>query len=255
MARIAYIILLFLLCCNSHGAYQAFTKQSKQPGIWGLLSNEDRIEAYFFHERNEALIVLDEGNTKPLYGSLEIAMRKESCIAGVNGGYFSADEQRTPLGLVRHNHKTIHTLSTGAFTVAGIVYDTGNKILIERSHKLSTAVQHIKEAVQGGPFLIEKGSVISGLDNTKSAKRTFIATDGRGRWCLATTSPLTLKKLAIWLNKPGTLGKFKVHTALNLDGGTSTALWVAHPHIYKTPFKAVRNYVGIVPRANTASTK
>ncbi len=248
MARIVYILFLFLLCSSVHAAYQAFTRHNKQPGLWGLLSHEERIEAYFFHDYEEAIIILDEGNHSPKYGSLEHAMKKKACKAGINGGYFAADEQRTPLGLVRHNHQTSHRLSTGAFTVAGVVYDTGSGIKLERSHKLSTEIPHMKEAIQGGPFLIEKGKLIPGLDNTKSAKRTFIATDGQGRWCIAITSPLTLKKLAVWLSKPAALGKFKVDTALNMDGGTSTALWLARPHIYKPPFKEVRNYIGVIPR-------
>lgn len=248
MVRLITLFILVALCSTSHAAYQAFTRQSKQPGIWGLLSHEDRIEAFFFDEAKKSIVILDEGAGKPIYGTLENAMLQNGCIAGVNGGYFSADTQKTPLGLVRHRGKTHHSISRGAFTVAGILYDTGQTIKLERTSKLTTALNKIQEAIQGGPFLIEKGSITPGLDNVKSARRTFVATDGKGNWCIATTTSMTLKKLAIWLSKPGTLGKFQIQTALNLDGGTSSAIWVKSPHLYRAPFKEVRNYIGISPR-------
>ena len=248
MARFLFIILFCMLSISSHAAYQAFTRLSKQPGIWGLLSHEDRIDAYFFQASTHALMVLDEGDGVPRYGSLEAAMKKNACEAGINGGYFSADKQRTPLGLLKHRGTCKHHLSKGAFTVAGVLYDTGRDIKLERSSRLSLSTTQMKEAIQGGPFLVDKGSAVAGLDAKKHARRTFVATDGRGTWCIAITSPLTLRQLATWLAKPGTMGKFKVETALNLDGGTSTAIWINTPRIYKVPFKDVRNYVGISRR-------
>lgn len=256
MARFLIIFLFCILSSTSHAAYQAFTRLHKQPGIWGLLSHEDRIDAYFFKARTHALMVLDEGDGIPRYGSLEAAMRQNACEAGVNGGYFSADKQRTPLGLLKHRGTCRHHLSKGAFTVAGVLYDTGQDIKLERSAMLSLPTQRMKEAIQGGPFLVDNGAAVGGLDAKKHARRTFVATDGNGTWCIAITSPLTLRQLAAWISKPGTLGKFKVKTALNLDGGTSTAIWIANPRVYKAPFKDVRNYVGITPRnrANASST-
>lgn len=245
-------ILLIIVCCvvsyTSDAAYHAFSRPSKQAGLWGLLSHEERIDAFFFKGSTHSIIIADEGDTAPRYGSLDVAMKQNHCEAGVNGGYFAADKQRTPLGLLRHGDATLHKLSTGAFTVAGVLYDTGRDIKLERSTQLTTPINEMHEAIQGGPFLIERGSVVAGLDNKKLARRTFVATDGNGNWCIAVTSPLTLRNLAVLLAKNNTLGKFKVRTALNLDGGTSTAIWVATPHIYKAPFKEVRNYVGVLRR-------
>lgn len=212
------------------------------------MSQEERIHAYFFESPTHALTILDEGDKNPRYGTMEKAMQTNKCIAGVNGGYFAADTQRSPIGLLKHQGKTYHKLSRGAFTVAGVLYDTGKEIKLERSSHLTTPVDNMVEAIQGGPFLIEKGKIVPGLDNKKLARRTFVATDGMGSWCIAITSPTTLQKLAIWLSKPGTLGKLKPKSVLNLDGGTSTAIWIAQPYLYKAPFKEVRNFVGIRPR-------
>lgn len=254
MVRILLILACSVISYTSEAAYHVFSRPSKQPGLWGLLSYEEKIDAFFFKSSTHGITIADEGNHSPRYGSLEAAMKDNHCEAGINGGYFAADKQRTPIGLLRHQGTTLHKLATGAFTVAGILYDTGYELKLERSTQLSTPVKKMQEAIQGGPFLIEKGAIVNGLDNKKLARRTFIATDGKGNWCIAVTSPLTLRNLAILLSKNKTLGKFKPQTALNLDGGTSSSIWVATPRVYRAPFKEVRNYVGIIRRTTPTGT-
>ena len=61
----------------------------------------------------------------------------------------------------------------------------------------------MQAAIQGGPFLVENGSAVKGLNAQKSTYRTFIATDGGRRWCIGVSSSLTLKELAAWLAAPG----------------------------------------------------
>ncbi|QHV56667.1 hypothetical protein DMI72_11035 [Akkermansia muciniphila] len=99
----------------------------------------------------------------------------------------------------------------------------------------------------GGPFLVENGSAVKGLNAQKSTYRTFIATDGGRRWCIGVSSSLTLKELAAWLAAPGALGNFRVETALNLDGGSSSAFWCHETGISYPAFKQVRNYLGVAP--------
>ena len=236
------------LCRADHAV---FTKVSpEQGGFFSLFGEQQqRIEAHFFHEADMSLCIVDEGPGKPRYGSLEAAMKRECCVAGVNGGYFGADAERTPLGLVRHAGKAVTPLSTKGFTVAGLLYDTGRGIRLERSSRLSAPVSAMREAIQGGPFLVEQGRVVPGLEKTKKAARTFVASDGAGRWCLAITSPLTLHELACWLSEPSCMGEFRVRVALNLDGGSSSAFWDKAAGVYMPGFKAVRNYVGVRPRA------
>lgn len=230
--------------------YAVFVKPApKQGGFFPFIGEDQyRIEAHIFHESESALCIVDEGADSPRYGTLEAAMKKEKCLAGVNGGYFGADAARTPLGLVRHGGKSVTPLSTHGFTVVGVLYDTGKTIRLERSARLRVPVSAMREGIQGGPFLVEQGRAISGLEKTKKAVRTFVATDGAGRWCLAITSALTLHELASWLAEKNCMGNFRVHTALNLDGGSSSAFWDKSAGVYRAGFKAVRNYVGIKPR-------
>lgn len=246
--------LLVSTCLAEHAV---FTRQVDDAADGGgllsfLSSSTQRIEAHFFSAAEAELCVVDEGDAAPRYGSLEDAMKSHQCRAGVNGGYFGADVARTPLGLVCHGGKVVSTFSTKGFTVSGIVYDTGKSLHIERSVRLSTPISAMREAIQGGPFLVENGRVVSGLEKTKKAIRTFIATDGAGRWCVAVSSSLTLHELAVWLAEKGCMGNFRVRTALNLDGGTSSAFWDQAAGVYRPGFKAVRNYVGVRPRRLSA---
>ena len=251
-----FAVLAVCLACMCRAEHAVFTRPApKQSGLLALLgADQQRLEVHFFRAEDTALCIVDEGNGTPLYGSLEVAMRKHRCTAGVNGGYFSANAERTPLGLVRHAGFTVSPLASGGFTVVGVVYDTGKTLCIERTARLQTPVRAMQDAIQGGPFLVEQGRAIVGLEKNRSAARTFIATDGKGRWCLAVSSPLTLHELATWLAEKGCMGDFQVQTALNLDGGTSSAFWDAAAGAYLPGFKAVRNYVGVRPRQLSAAT-
>ncbi len=235
--------------------YRIFHRGGEQNGVLALLNPAARIDAWFFSASTSSLCVLDEGDGSARYGSLDAAMRAERCAAGINGGYFAADAASSPLGLLRHGGKQVAPLATGSFTVAGVLYDTGRDIRLERSRKLTTPIVHMREAVQGGPFLVEYGRKVRGLNATRKARRSFVATDGKGNWCLAMSSPLTLDELADWLAQGQGLGSFRVQTALNMDGGTSSAFWVAAPHVHKPGVKPVRNYIGIAPRFSRSGAR
>ncbi len=248
MFRFVLFALLLASAPAAQAEYRAFTRASSASGLLALFAPMERIDLWFFNTRESKLLVLDEGDGGNRYGSLKQAMQAENCVAGSNGGYFSADSVSSPIGLVRHGGKRLTPLSTTGFTVAGVLYDTGQDIRLERSNRLSTPGANIQEAIQGGPFLVENYRKISGLNASRSARRTFVATDGAGNWCIGTSSSLTLDALAHWLNTPGALGTFRVKSALNLDGGTSSSFWVRSPQVHYPGIKPVRNYIGIAPR-------
>ncbi len=233
------------LAPNARAAeHKTFTRKE------GIFSVSDRINAFFFNSKTHRLVVLDEGDLqKPQFGSLDKAMRSSPCVAGVNGGFFGADPEGSPLGILVQGGKRKSPLATGSFTVSGIIWDSGKGIFLQRSKSFeSQKGTSPREALQGGPFLIENGKAISGLNNTKTTYRTFIATDRQGNWCIAMTSPLTLAELASWLATPGSLGSFSVKAALNLDGGSSSAFWCHASGVYYPSMKSVRNYLGVAPR-------
>lgn len=246
-------VMLASVCLAEHATYSKAGGERKT-GLWALLgADEWRMDVHYFRAEDTELCIVDEGDEAPRYGSLENAMKREQCQAGVNGGYFGADAKRTPIGLVRHAGKTISPLGSKGFTVVGVVYDTGATIRMERTARLRTPVQAMREGIQGGPFLVDQGRVVTGLEKQKKAARTFIATNGEGRWCIGVTSPLTLHELASWLAEPGSMGDFRVQSALNLDGGSSCAFWDKGAKVSQPSFKAVRNYVGVRPRGLSAA--
>ena len=72
-----------ILCFSGlvHAEHRVFTRKD------GFLSMRDKLNVYFFRSDTHRLLVRDEGSVKtPRHGSLDKAMRKSPCVAGVNGG-------------------------------------------------------------------------------------------------------------------------------------------------------------------------
>src|SRR6202007_1397908 len=80
-------------------------------------------------------------------------------------------------------------------------------------------------AVQCGPFLVDEGSPVHGLDGSRLARRTFAATSSDHRAALGVCSDVPLAQLAQILATA--TPDFRISRALNLDGGSSSAFWFA----------------------------
>jgi uncharacterized protein YigE (DUF2233 family) len=103
-------------------------------------------------------------------------------------------------------------------------------------------------AIECGPFLIDGGMPVRGLDHSRRARRTFVAVTRTGAATLGVSNDLSLAELASAL---AALPDFKVWRALNFDGGSSSAFWFRRSS--GAPFsipeeKAVRDFVGIVAK-------
>ena len=108
-----------------------------------------------------------------------------------------------------------------------------------------------RAAVQCGPLLIDHAESVAGLNDSRSARRTFAAVDGKGRAILGISSSVSLAQLSQILRLTNLADRFKIVRALNLDGGSSTAFWFAGNHGPASfpEQKTVRNFVIVVPRA------
>jgi hypothetical protein len=105
-------------------------------------------------------------------------------------------------------------------------------------------------ARQCGPFLVERGNPVSGLNDTRAARRTYAAVAGGDTAAIGYSSHLTLAQIAAVLATPGIVPEMKIQRALNLDGGSSSAFWFAGE---TAPFsireqKTVRDFIAVVPR-------
>ncbi|MEQ1859862.1 MAG: phosphodiester glycosidase family protein [Chthoniobacteraceae bacterium] len=176
---------------------------------------------------------------------LASASRKRGALAAVNGGYFQPD--RTALGLRVRQGRELHPLER-ARLLSGLLTVTADRIALVRVGEFQRTAT-LREAVQAGPFLVDAGKPVAGLNATKRDARTAIITDGAGRCGLVISDPVTLAEIGAILATPGAVAGMKISRALNLDGGSSTGLWVAgEPPFYRRELRNVRDFVGIVPR-------
>jgi exopolysaccharide biosynthesis protein len=175
-------------------------------------------------------------------------MAQRGALAGVNGGYF--DPQDAPVGLLVSDGKILSPLRK-AKLLAGVLFATRDKVEITRASGFVMS-RSIRSAVQCGPLLVERSASIAGLDEARSARRTFAAVDGRGHGALGVCSAVSLAQLGRILALPNVLGEGKPVRALNLDGGSSSGFWFAgEERVISIPeFKPVRDFVAVVPRGN-----
>ena len=209
----------------------------------------DAVTLHFvsFDAARETFVVYDQGTMGR--GTLGEIMAAHHCLAGTNGGYFQPDFD--PVGLLVAEDKLVRGPSR-ARLLSGALVVTDHHIALRRSTEPLPG-KHTHQAIQSGPFLVEGGRLVPGLSNVRSARRTAVFTDGAHRWGLVSTTGLTLDELGAVLADPALLpGGLTITRALNLDGGSSTSLWVEQPGqapLYLHEFGIVRDFVGIVPRA------
>jgi phosphodiester glycosidase len=199
------------------------------------------IDLAFFRTNSATLRVIDNpGGSENLCD----VMRRENFIAGVNGGYF--DTQFRPIGL-RVIDGTTRSPLIRARLLTGVLCASSRGIEIVRRGEFSQK-KKCMSAVGCGPFLIDGGMAVHGLDRSRRARRTFIATARGGEAALGISSSLSLAELAGAL---AALPDFKIWRALNLDGGSSSAFWFRKKDggaFSISEEKSVRDFVGIIAK-------
>jgi len=204
------------------------------------------IHAVFFDVKHCALRVIDNPDET---GTLDAAMSGYHCLAGVNGNYFHPD--RTPLGLVISDGRQLHAVERARLLSGVLTAKPGHFSLLRFAEFAPDA--SITQALQAGPFLVDHGEPVAGLEATRGAERTVVLSDGREKGALVVCrSSVTLAEMAAILATPGNISELRVNRAMNLDGGSSTGLWVdtAPKPLYLPEFGSVRNYLAIVPHGN-----
>lgn len=204
---------------------------------------EATVDFALFSAKSAALRVIDNPSGEEDLGSV---MRRSRGIAGVNGGYF--DPQNAPVGLLISDGKLIAPLRK-ARLLSGVLVATKARVELLRageysSRKIATA------ALQCGPFLVDGGTGVPGLNNTKPARRTFVLTGAPDRVAIGFCSSVTLAQLGEILATAPLSPDLKVRRALNLDGGSSSAFWFAGERgVLSIPeLKTVRDFVVIVAK-------
>ena len=208
--------------------------------------NSIRVQGYTFDDRSQSFRVVDEGSlTNPRHGGIDPAMRQAGALAGINGGFFSPEG--APLGQMVADAVVTGRLARGSLT-SGVIFRGEKGLILWRTSEYEAKGSPVaRQLLQAGPFLVDAGAKVAGLEATKSRPRSFVAHDGKHAWVIATTGSCTLAGLSDALARAGTLGGVTLTRALNLDGGSSTGLWIGGK-VVRRPWAKVRNYLAVVPK-------
>jgi exopolysaccharide biosynthesis protein len=207
-----------------------------------VLENEsDRatLELAIFAVKTATLRVIDNPGANDSLGAV---VSREHCLAGVNGGYF--DPAYAPVGLMISDGRVIAPLQK-ARLLSGVVSATKDRVLVQRAAEFSIKAKPTA-ARQCGPFLVDHGKAVPGLNNDRSARRTFAATLGGDQAAIGYCSSVTLAQLAALLATP----ELKIQRAMNLDGGSSSAFWFAGENGVTSirEQKSVRDFLAVVAK-------
>jgi hypothetical protein len=202
------------------------------------------IDLALFSTKSCTLRVIDQANAPRR--DLAYVMRRGNCLAGVNGGYFDSDY--APIGLLLVDGKTIAPLQR-ARLITGVLIASSQGVQIVRTREFPRQ-QKFTAAVQCGPFLVDLGRPVRGLEETHQARRTFAAVAKPDRAALGFCSEISLAELADILASAQLADDFKISRALNLDGGSSSGFWFAREgDAFSVPEqKTVRDFIAIVPK-------
>ncbi len=169
-------------------------------------------------------------------------------IAAINGGFFTPEGK--PLGLLVETGTRRGSVNHSSLGAGYYISSPKRSYIVRRQHAHTAGAYNL---LQTGPMLVEKGHGISGLSQKNQRPRSFILWDGGHHWAIGYAEPCSLHELSRALVGNSPAG-FKVHTAINLDGGRSSNLWVSQsiPNGGKTHKsflnKPVRNYLVLKKR-------
>lgn len=217
-----------------------------------------RIDLVWFDADQHTFRVIDNGSpVEPRYSGLAAAMIENSALAGCNGGFFLKNHE--PSGLMIADGASTGRFGEGAL-LSGVVLSSGrrNPYLLRRA-QYDAGKYEATDLIQAGPFLVDQGATVRGLSPESSRRRTFVLHDGDRWFALGISDAFTLAELGEVLSRADFSTARPVHRALNLDGGTSSGLYLnrgmAGGPLHIEPFKTVRNFLAIVPREVVAVKK
>lgn len=212
------------------------------------------IYAATLNEKYRAHLHLHESKIQFLADYLDTLSRHHDFSIGMNGGFYQPDF--TPVGLFIHQGKVIKPLVHNSLLKICVIVDKNNKIQLETD--LDQCVK-ADNAMQTGPLLIENGKINSKLQGIQKLsgsmkdffephKRTLLALTNQNELLMITTSQLNLMNLVNFLqNNPAAFGVTQIKTAVNLDGGSSTGMYIRFPDepFYFHELKHVKTFIFI----------
>lgn len=215
---------------------------------------EFNLEGVAFDSRTHRLRVVDQTNGPGTrFIDAAEAGTSNNALAAINAGFFTPEGE--PLGLLTSKGKSSGSWNSATSIGSALWHEShsGTSRISRRSETNPATAKQMRESLQSGPMLIDRGLAVSGLESDKTSARSFIAWDGGTRWFIGRTSPCPLNTLAATLASGKHCG-WKIQRAMNLDGGRSSDLWISSrvsggPLTSRPPWnRPVRNFLILVPR-------
>src|SRR6266446_5763791 len=238
--------VVFLIPSIAAAGWKVIDRQESNAGfsqafVITISNGSNQAKIYAVTGRASELRFRVLNNVDRRFSSVQEAVSKSEALAGVNGGYFQPD--LTPVGLLISQGKLIHPLER-AKLISGVFFVRKQKPALVRAQHFSDTAG-VTDAIQCGPFLVERGGIVSGLNNGRSAPRTFVFVTRAGNWGIGICRSVTLAELSEILTITDLLPTGPIATALNLDGGSSTGFYLARgdQSISSPEWTTVGNYL------------
>jgi exopolysaccharide biosynthesis protein len=202
-------------------------------------TSEAQVQVVYFAPADIQLEVVT--NLDGRIQSVRDAVESRGSFGGINGGYFEANLD--PIGLLISDHRVVHPAQR-AKLLTGIFFVKNGQPELARMAEFS-GTRGVQQAIQCGPFLVDRGRTVEGLNYLRVAPRTFIFTCGPTVWGFGICRSVTLKEMGEILAQVNVIPEHPIIRALNFDGGSSTALYVKlnGRTIFSEGRSAVSNYL------------
>jgi uncharacterized protein YigE (DUF2233 family) len=186
----------------------------KSPG-----NNEDTVTIVRL-DLNKVRLKIGYQPGKPL--AMDAWMNQEQATAIINGGYFDQNNQTT--ALVVSDGQAYGTSYNGFGGMLSVDAQGYIRLRSLSQYPYDPNSEQLTQATQSSPMLMMNGKRTQFNANAASQRRSVVAVDTQGRLLLIASpgSAFSLDELADLL----TSSDLSIKTALNLDGGASTGLYV-----------------------------
>ncbi len=181
---------------------------------------------------NEFAII--ENPPSPDNLSIKQIHEKSDSLLTFNGIFYT--EEYTPTGLLISEQEILNPLNNARLTNGIFLIDQNEPALFNLdaySKKYSNTAPEF--AIQNGPILIDQlGEIMPNLNNEDKASRTAIGINQNDdiiiiilrQTLIENQNAMTLHDFAELLKHSSEISKMKLHSVLNLDGGTSTGIMI-----------------------------
>ena len=202
-------------------------------------TSEAEVQVVYFAPAHVQLEVVTNPDGK--IQGVRDAVESRGSFGGINGGYF--EPNLDPIGLLISNNRVLRP-TRKAKLLSGIFFVRNGQPELTRTSEFP-GTRGVQQAIQCGPFLVDGGRTVDGLNYLRVAPRTFIFTCGPTMWGFGICRSVTLKEMGDILAHANVVPQHRIIRALNFDGGSSTALYLRLDGraIFSEGRSAVSNYL------------